>query len=132
MPAKRAPPVTVAAVDDQAIFSRAVRELIAATPGFPQVGQAASGPQALELAAELRRDLVLLDVRLPRHGWDRDGAATACGRPEAVVVLISLDEVRAAPSVASVGMAAHVRKQHLLTRRFSAISATHGGSRATL
>jgi DNA-binding NarL/FixJ family response regulator len=35
--------VTVLAVDDQAIFLRAVRELIAATPGFSQVGQAASG-----------------------------------------------------------------------------------------
>jgi hypothetical protein len=33
------------AVDDHAIFRRAARDLISATPGFEQVGEAASGAQ---------------------------------------------------------------------------------------
>jgi DNA-binding NarL/FixJ family response regulator len=55
-------PVTVLAVDDQAIFLRAARSLIAAMSGFEQVGEATSGPDALALAAELHPDLVLVDA----------------------------------------------------------------------
>ena len=132
MPIERTQPVTVLAVDDQAVFLRAERELIAATPGFAQVGQAASGYEALELAAELRPDLVLLDVRMP----GMDGIETArrllASDPEMIVVLISLDEICDIPSVASVGVAARMRKQDLSTRALQRIWAAFGRPRAEL
>jgi DNA-binding NarL/FixJ family response regulator len=132
MATERSDPVTVLVVDDQEIFLRAARQLIAATPGFSQAGQAASGAEALELAATLRPDLVLIDVRMP----DMDGIETArrllASDPEAIVVLISLDEIRDVPSVTSVGVAAHVRKQGLSTRTLQRIWAAHGRSRTRL
>src|ERR1043165_2640900 len=86
-------PITVLAVDDRAVFLRATRELIAATPGFRQGGEAASGAEALELAADLHPDLVLLDVHMP----GMDGVETARrlieSDPQTVVVLVSLDEL---------------------------------------
>jgi len=110
--------ITVLAVDDQEVFRRAMASLIEATPGFRQVGEAASGAEALALAADVAPDLVLLDVRMP----DMDGIETARRLAEAndriVVVLISLDEVpelEAAPAAA--GAAAYVRKQDLSTRK---------------
>ena len=116
--------VTVLTVDDQAVFRRAVGDLIAATPGFEEVGQASSGAEALELADALRPDLVLLDVRMD----DMDGIETAerlqaagCG---AVLVLISLNEVPEA--AAAGGVAAHVRKQELSSRRLRELWAAHG------
>jgi DNA-binding NarL/FixJ family response regulator len=123
-------PVTVLTVDDQAIFLRAARELIAATPGFTQVGQAASGEEALGLAVELHPDLVLLDVRMP----GMDGLETAqrlmeC-LPEAVVVLISLDDIPLESSPTELGVAAHLRKQDLSTRALLDLWAAHGKSRA--
>ena len=117
--------VTVLTVDDQAVFRRAVGDLIAATPGFEEVGQASSGAEALELADALRPDLVLLDVRMD----DMDGIETAarlqasgCG---AVLVLISLNEVPEA--AAAGGIAAHVRKQELSSRTLRELWAAHGG-----
>jgi DNA-binding NarL/FixJ family response regulator len=123
-------PVTVLTVDDQEIFLRAARELIAATPGFEQVGQAASGPEALELAAGLHPDLVLLDMRMP----GMDGIETArrlrTVDEDTVVVLISLEEVtESASPTASVGVAAHLRKQDLSARALQGLWAVHGGSR---
>jgi DNA-binding NarL/FixJ family response regulator len=119
-------PVTVLAVDDQPVFLRAARALIAATPGFEQVGQATSGPQALELAASLRPDLVLLDLRMP----GMDGAETARrlheSDPETVIVLISIGDVP--PSAASPAIAAHLRKQALSPRALARIWAVHGAS----
>lgn len=103
--------VTVLAVDDQPVFRKAVRELIEATHGFEQVGEAASGPQGLQAAMRTRPDLVLLDVRMP----GMDGIETArrlrdvC--PDAVVVLISIGPVTDLP--AGIGTAAHLRKQEL-------------------
>jgi two-component system invasion response regulator UvrY len=119
--------VTVLTVDDQPVFLRAARQLIAATAGFVEVGQAASGAAALELAAELRPDLVLLDVRMP----GMDGVETArrllAADPDVVVVLISLGEgADFSSSAVPAGVAAHVRKQELSTRRLSDIWAAHG------
>jgi two-component system, NarL family, invasion response regulator UvrY len=118
--------VTVLAVDDQAIFLRTARSLISATPGFEQVGEARSGPEALELAAELHPDLVLLDVRMP----GMDGLETARrlseADPNATLVLISLEEVPELPSAAGeVGAAAYVRKQDLSTRALRELWETH-------
>ena len=122
--------VTVLTVDDQQVFRRAARKLIAATPGFLQVGEAASGRQALKLAEELRPDMVLVDVRMP----DMDGLETtrrlAEMSPDAVLVLISLEEVPELPSaVDSVGAAAHVRKQSLSTAVLRKIWTEHGAPR---
>jgi DNA-binding NarL/FixJ family response regulator len=122
--------VTVLAVDDQKIFRRAAHSLIAATPGFEQVGEAASGAEALKLAADLRPDLVLVDVRMP----DMDGIETArrlaAADPEATVVLIPLDEVPELPSsVTSVGAAAHIRKQDLSPTKLTELWRDHGRRR---
>ena len=120
------PNVTVLTVDDQPVFRRAVGDLIAATPGFEEVGQAASGTEALELAAALKPDLVLLDVRMD----DMDGIETAqrllASECDAVVVLISLNEVPEAASAVQGGVAAHVRKQDLSIRTLREVWAAHG------
>jgi DNA-binding NarL/FixJ family response regulator len=118
--------VTVLTVDDQAVFRRAVGDLIAATPGFEEVGQAASGAEALKLAEALRPDLVLLDVRMD----DMDGIETAqrllASDCDPVVVLISLNEVPEAASAVAGGVAAYIRKQKLSTRTLRELWAAHG------
>jgi DNA-binding NarL/FixJ family response regulator len=120
--------VTVLTVDDQAVFRRAVGDLIAATPGFEEVGQAASGAEALELAEALHPDLVLLDVRMD----GMDGLETArrllAADNGAVVVLISLNDAPEVTSAIAGGVAAHLRKQDLSTRALRELWATYGKS----
>jgi DNA-binding NarL/FixJ family response regulator len=123
-------PITVLAVDDQAVFLRTARSLIAATPGFEQVGEAASGREALKLAADLQPDLVLVDVRMPGMDGIETARRLAVIDPRAMVVLISLEEVAELPSAAtSVGAAACVRKQDLSTRRLRELWNAHGQRR---
>lgn len=119
-------PVTVLTVDDQQVFRRAARKLIAATPGFLQVGEAASGQQALKLAAELRPDLILVEVRMP----DMDGLETtrrlADAAPDTVLVLTSLEGLpELSPAVGSVGAATHIRKQSLSKKTLQEIWREH-------
>jgi DNA-binding LytR/AlgR family response regulator len=52
-------------VDDEAPARSELRYLLAAHPQIEIVGEAASAPEALELARELRYDVVFLDVEMP-------------------------------------------------------------------
>jgi two-component system, NarL family, invasion response regulator UvrY len=123
--------VTVLTVDDQAIFRQAATRLISATPEFEQIAQAASGLEALDLAAELHPDLVLVDVRMPGMDGIETARRLAESNPEAALVLISLEEVAELPSsLSSIGAAVHLRKQDLSTRTLRAVWAAHVRRRA--
>jgi DNA-binding NarL/FixJ family response regulator len=63
---------TILLVDDHAGFRRSARALLDAE-GFHVVGEADSGADALAKVADLRPELVLLDIQLP----DRDGFEVA-------------------------------------------------------
>ena len=104
--------VSVLAVDDQAIFLDAARDVVAATPGFDWVGGATSGMEALDAVDELHPALVLLDVRMPGMDGFETAQRIAERHPEVVVVLISIED--AAPFASTVeasGAATLVRKQ---------------------
>jgi DNA-binding NarL/FixJ family response regulator len=64
--------VTVLIVDDHPSF-RATARMLLEVEGYDVVGEAEDGAHAIRAAAELRPDLVLLDVNLP----DIDGFAVA-------------------------------------------------------
>jgi DNA-binding NarL/FixJ family response regulator len=82
---------TVLIVDDHAGFRAAARALLEAGE-FDVVGEAEDGASAVVAAAELRPEVVLLDVQLP----DVDGFAVAerlvdDGVPAAIVLISSRD-----------------------------------------
>ena len=55
-------------VDDEPIAREVLREELAQYPDVEVAGEAANGPEALERIAELRPDLVLLDLQMPGFG----------------------------------------------------------------
>ena len=57
--------IRVLIVDDQAPFRLAARFVVEATDGFDVAGEVETGEDAVSAAAELRPDLVLMDVNLP-------------------------------------------------------------------
>jgi DNA-binding NarL/FixJ family response regulator len=57
--------ISVAVADDQALVRVGFCGIIAATPGFSVVGQAADGADAVAVARATRPDVVLMDVRMP-------------------------------------------------------------------
>jgi DNA-binding NarL/FixJ family response regulator len=61
--------ISVAVADDQALVRVGFCGIIAATPGFSVVGEAANGVEAVEVARAAKPDVILMDVRMP----DLDG-----------------------------------------------------------
>ena len=57
--------ITVMVVDDQEMVRAGFSALLDAQPDLQVVGQAGDGAHAVELAAELKPDVILMDVRMP-------------------------------------------------------------------
>lgn len=55
----------VLVVDDHAVFRYGMRAMLANARGFEVIGEAATGEEAVEKAAEARPDIVLMDVQMP-------------------------------------------------------------------
>lgn len=58
--------IRILLVDDNQTFLIAVRQFFDMVTGMRVVAEAHDGPQALALAAELKPDLVLLDIAMPQ------------------------------------------------------------------
>lgn len=89
-------PVRVLIVDDQESFRSAARLVVELTDGFTVAGEATTGEEGVELAANLRPDLVLMDMNLP--GIDGPEATTQIldSNPEIKVIgLSTYDEYEA-------------------------------------
>lgn len=59
-------PQRVLVADDSPLAREAIRTLLRADPDFEVVGEARDGIQALNMVRELRPDLVLMDINMPR------------------------------------------------------------------
>jgi DNA-binding NarL/FixJ family response regulator len=82
-------PIRVLLVDDHPLVRQGTRVLLADEPGFEVVGEAADGGEAVERAAELAPDVVLMDLRMP--GMDGVAAVRALAErvPSARVLLLT-------------------------------------------
>ena len=78
-------------VDDHALFRDGVASLLNAW-GHEIVGQAANGVDAIARADEVRPDLVLLDVRMPRLGGVETARRLKVAHPAMSIVMLTVSE----------------------------------------
>jgi DNA-binding NarL/FixJ family response regulator len=85
--------VRVLIADDQAMVREGFSVLLGAQPGIEVVGEAVNGQDAVDKAAELRPDVVLMDVRMPvLNGLEATRLLAAGGPKVLVVTTFDLDE----------------------------------------
>ncbi|MBL3665494.1 response regulator transcription factor [Streptomyces sp. M2CJ-2] len=92
-PATTDPPaVSVLIVDDHPVVRDGLRGMFESAPGFRVLGEAANGVEALERAAALDPDVVLMDLRMPGgSGVDAIRELSRRGARAKVLVLTTYD-----------------------------------------
>ena len=65
VPGPESAPIRVLVAEDQALLRTTLAALLEAEPGMSVVGLAEDGARAVTLAAELRPDVVLMDIQMP-------------------------------------------------------------------
>jgi len=82
--------IRVIVADDQEIVRTGLQLILDAQPGIEVVGVAADGERAVELALELRPDVCLFDIRMPRLDGI-EATRRVAGSGIAVVVITTFD-----------------------------------------
>jgi len=101
------PALRIFLVEDHALVRAAVRQALIAAPDLEVVGEAATAEEALRLVPELRPDVVLVDIDLPRMRGSELVRELAPRFPDCWLVMLTvsrserdlLDTIRSGPSV---------------------------------
>jgi DNA-binding NarL/FixJ family response regulator len=82
----------VLVVEDHPLFRKGVVALLTAEPDLDVLGVAGSGEEAVARAAELRPDVVLMDLQLPGMSGIEATRAIVAAHPDVRVLVLSLFE----------------------------------------
>ncbi|HZB08650.1 MAG TPA: response regulator transcription factor [Rubrobacter sp.] len=86
-------PIRVLLVDDQILMRRGLRKLLEVEDGIEVVGEAADGVEALQIIAEMRPDVALVDARMPKmDGIELIKRLSEEHRRVAAIVLTTFDD----------------------------------------
>ena len=109
--------VRLLTVDDQPLFREAARAVVAQTPDFELVGEAADGQAAIRVAREVDPDMVIVDVRMAGMDGIETTRALTAEDPTRLVVLVSSADVRELSDLARASGAGALLRKHWLTPR---------------
>jgi len=120
------PPIRLLIVDDHPAILRGVHELLDGDPGFEIVGEARNGEDAVEEAARLQPDIVVMDLTMPGiGGLEATRRITSEHEGMRVVAVTSDGEEESLLQVLRAGGSGFVRKTAVhedLTRALRAVA----------
>ena len=119
--------VRILIADDHELVRQGLRALLASRPAWEVCGEAADGVEAIEKAAELQPDIVLLDVSMPRLSGLEAAAHIHRQSPASEIVIVSQhDPAEMLPSALKAGARGCVSKSDIASNLLSTIESIVG------
>ena len=123
--------VRVLAADDQRVVREGLAMLLGLLPDVEVVGTAADGEEVLALAAELRPDVILMDLRMPRmDGVEATRRLRECDPDVKVVVLTTYADDRSVLDALRAGALGYLTKDAGAAEIQQALHRVAGGQAA--
>lgn len=124
--------IRILVVDDHPIVRSGIVGLLEAEPDFDVVGEAVDGETALELAAALEPDLVLMDLRMPGMGGVEAtrrilADALAAGAKRRVLVFTTYESDDRILAAISAGASGYLVKAAPAEELLAGVRAAHAG-----
>ena len=85
-------PLQILIADDHPLFRKGLRTLLEAQPDLEVTGEAASGQEAIEMAAAHQPDVVLMDLQMPEGGGLAATRMITSTSPHIQVLVVTLFE----------------------------------------
>ena len=82
-------PIQILLVEDQTLMRQGLKTILDLEPGLRVVGEAGDGESGIQRALELRPDVVLMDVQMPRLNGVEATAQLCRQWPEAKVIILT-------------------------------------------
>ncbi len=120
--------IRVLVADDHTLFRQGVKTLLNAEADMEVVGEASNGAEAAEKAAEVRPDIVLMDIGMPGPSSFETTRQIKRNRPETRVVFLTMyDDEDYLVEGMEVGASGYVLKDSPAGHLVSAIRDVHRG-----
>jgi DNA-binding NarL/FixJ family response regulator len=120
--------INVLLVDDHPVVRDGLRGMLGAEPDLCVVGAAASGTEAVELAAQVHPDVILMDLRMPGlDGVGATGRILAAAPGTRIVVLTTYETDEDILRAVEAGACGYLLKDADRTELVAAVRAAHRG-----
>jgi DNA-binding NarL/FixJ family response regulator len=121
-------PIRILVADDHHLVLAGLKALVRDNPTIEVIGEAADGPSALRLAAELKPDVIVLDLSMPGMNGVRVVQVLKAQLPNCHILILSVHEDRAyLRRLLELGVSGYVLKRSVPEELITAIRAVAEG-----
>jgi DNA-binding NarL/FixJ family response regulator len=120
--------IRVLIADDHTIFRQGLKALLEQQPDIRVVGEAATGPEAVDLAQKLEPTIIVMDITMPELNGLQASSRILSMNPEARIVILSMyDDAALIAQAVRAGVRGYLVKQTAASELIAALRAVYRG-----